>query len=91
MYGGTSLIRSLLPLGPYSRTMPGVQGGIAVSYERGSPVLHENRRSCKARVRICLGKATLRTRHTLEPLAWQWSHCQCHSRAWCCSASLQLV
>ena len=41
-YRGTSLIRNLPHLGPYSRPMPGPLGGpkgVAVSYERGTPVL----------------------------------------------------
>ena len=37
-YGGTSLIRHLLPLGPYRRTMPRVIGAWAFSYERSTPV-----------------------------------------------------
>jgi hypothetical protein len=36
---GTSLISKRLLLGPYSRTVPRVIGGVAVSYERGSPML----------------------------------------------------
>ena len=37
-YRGTSLIRNRAPLGPYSRTMPRVLGGSAVSDGRGTPV-----------------------------------------------------
>ena len=37
-YRGTSLIRNTPFLGPYSRTIPRVLRGRAVSYERGTPV-----------------------------------------------------
>ena len=40
---GTSLIRERPSLGPYGRAMPRVRGGPgggAVSYERGTPVVH---------------------------------------------------
>ena len=41
---GTSLIRNIPPVGPYSRTIPRIPwqpwlGGWAVSYERGTPVI----------------------------------------------------
>ena len=42
-YRATLLIRNSAPLGPYSRTMPRVlwkpQGGMVVSYARGTPVM----------------------------------------------------
>ena len=41
------MIRNSAPLGPYSRTMPKagpivVLGGVAISYERGTPVSPRN-------------------------------------------------
>jgi len=42
-YRATLLIRNSAPLGPYSRTMPRIlwkpQGGMVVSYARGTPVI----------------------------------------------------
>ena len=44
-YRATSLIRNRHPVGPYSRTMPRLlwwcEGGVAVSFERGTPVLRK--------------------------------------------------
>ena len=46
-----------------------VLGGGAVSYERGTPVQCSSSERVEREERL-----GLRTRHTLEPLAWYWSH-----------------